>query len=72
MLPTMNFVITKAATSLTDDFSFIHKKWREYLITLKDFFKNILLQDTVIKESLYLIKRCSQDVLGATFRVSLS
>ena len=59
MLPTINCDITKAATNVTIDFNLIHKKWRKYLVTLKDFLKVsyykiqllskicILLQDTV-------------------------
>ena len=59
MLPTINCDITKAATNVTVDLSLIHKKWRKYLVTLKDFLKIsyykiqllskicILLQDTV-------------------------
>ena len=59
MLPNINCDITKAATSVTIDFSLIHKKRRKYLVTLRDFLKIsyykiqllskicILLQDTV-------------------------
>ena len=39
MLPTINSDITKAATNVIADFSFIHKKWQRYLVTLKDFLK---------------------------------
>ena len=58
-LPTTNCDITKAATNVIVGFSFIHKTWREYLVTFKDFLKIscykiqllskicILLQDTV-------------------------
>ena len=37
MLPTMDCDITKVATNVTVDFSFIHKRWQKYLVTLKDF-----------------------------------
>ena len=60
MLPTINCDITKAATNVTIDFCFIHKRWHKYLVTLKEFLKIsytykiqllskicILLQDTV-------------------------
>ena len=59
VLPTINCDITKAATNVTVDFSFFHKKWQKYLVALKDFLKIsyykiqllskicILLQDTV-------------------------
>ena len=59
MLPNINCDTTKAATNVTVDYSFIHKKWRKYLATLKDFMKisyykvqlfskiSILLQDAV-------------------------
>ena len=57
MLLIINCDITKAANNVTVDSSFIHKKWRMYLVTLKDFFENILLQDTVIDQTLYLIIR---------------
>ena len=69
MLPTINCDITKAATNATIDFSLIHKKWRKYLVTLKDFLKIpyckiqllskicILLQDTVTSKEKYLITR---------------
>ena len=39
MLPTINCDITKAATNVTIDFSLIYKKWRKYLVTVKDFLK---------------------------------
>ena len=67
MLPTINCDITKAATNVTFDFSLIHKKWRKYPVTLKDFLKIsyyniqllskicILLQDTVTSKGKYLI-----------------
>ena len=39
MLPTINCDITKAATNVTSVFSFFHKKWQKYLVTLKDFLR---------------------------------
>ena len=39
MLPNIDCDITKAATSVTANFSFILEKWRKYLVTLKDFLK---------------------------------
>ena len=69
MLTTINCDVTNAATNVTVDFSFVHKKWRKYLGTLKDFLKIsyyktqllskmcILLQDTVIEQILYFITR---------------
>ena len=69
ILPTINCDITKAATKVTVDFSFIHKKWQKCLVTLKDFLKIcyyktqllskicILLQGTVASNGKYLITR---------------
>ena len=65
MLPTIYCDIT----NVTINFSFIHKKWRKYLVTLKDYLKIsynkiqlfskicILLQDTVTSKGKYLITR---------------
>ena len=74
MLPTINCDITKGATNVTIYVSLIHKKWRRYLVTLKDFLKIsyykiqllskicILLQDTVTSKGKYFITRyCLQD-----------
>ena len=69
MLPNINCDITKAATNVTINFSLIYKKWRKYLVTLKDFLKIsyykiqllskicILLQDTVTSKGKFLITR---------------
>ena len=57
MLPSINCDITKAAANVTIDFSLIYKKWQKYLVTLKEFFENILLQDTVTSKGKYLITR---------------
>ena len=67
MLPTISFDITKAATNVTVDFSYFHKNWQKYLVTLKDFLKMsyykiqlfskivILLQNTVTSKGEYPI-----------------
>ena len=69
MLPIISCDITKAATNVIVDVSIIHKEWRKYLVTLKDFLKIpyykifslskicILLQDTVTSKGKYLITR---------------
>ena len=55
MLPTINCDVMKAATNVTVDYSFFHKKWQKYLVILKDFLK--ILQDTVVEQNLNLITK---------------
>ena len=55
VLPTIDCDITKAATNVAIDFSLIHKKWRKYLVTLKDFLKISCFKIQLFEQNLNLI-----------------
>ena len=56
MLLAINCDVTKVITNFIVDFSFIHKKWQKNLVTLKDLFYSILLQDVVIEKICILLQ----------------
>ena len=67
MLTTINCDVTNAATNVTVDFSFVHKKWRKYLGTLKDFLKIFYYKIQLLSQYLVIrYKICSITVLQDT------